>query len=112
MAGTSGGLCVGHMVPEAMEGGPIAVLPDGDMIEIDIPSRKLSLELSEEDIRQRLKSWKRPEPKVARVYLAHFANMPRVPIRGPTWNNNRACYPLFKVSDSRPLNIPLPAFCK
>ena len=72
-SGTSGGPCVGHIVPEAMEGGPIAVLRDGDMIEIDIASRKLGVELSEEDIKQRLKSWKRPEPKITRGYLAHFA---------------------------------------
>ena len=72
-SGTSGGPCVGHIVPEAMDGGPIAVLRDGDMIEIDIPSRKLRVELSEEDIKQRLKSWKRPEPKITRGYLAHFA---------------------------------------
>ena len=72
-SGTSGGPCVGHIVPEAMEGGPIAVLRDGDMIVIDIPSRKLGVELSEEDIEQRLKSWKKPEPKVTRGYLAHFA---------------------------------------
>jgi len=72
-SGTSGGPCVGHIVPEAMDGGPIAVLRDGDMIEIDIPSRKLGVELNEEDITQRLRSWKRPEPKITRGYLAHFA---------------------------------------
>ncbi|MBP1610123.1 MAG: dihydroxyacid dehydratase, partial [Acidobacteria bacterium] len=72
-SGTSGGPCVGHIVPEAMEGGPIAVLRDGDMIEIDIPSRKLGVELSEEDLTQRMKFWKRPEPKITRGYLAHFA---------------------------------------
>jgi dihydroxy-acid dehydratase len=44
-----------------------------DMIEIDIPSRKLGVKLSEEDIKQRLKSWKRPEPKITGGYLAHFA---------------------------------------
>src|SRR5512135_2747728 len=53
-SGTSGGPCVGHLVPEAMTGGPIAVLRDGDIIEIDIPSRTLSVELSDEEIRQRL----------------------------------------------------------
>ncbi len=72
-SGTSGGPCVGHIVPEAMDGGPIAILQDGDVIEIDIPSRKLTIELSNEDIQQRLKSWKRPEPKITRGYLAHFA---------------------------------------
>ncbi|MGA2160259.1 MAG: dihydroxy-acid dehydratase, partial [Dehalococcoidia bacterium] len=69
-SGTSGGPCVGHIVPEAMDGGPIAVLRDGDMIEIDIPSRRLGVELNEEDITQRLRSWKRPEPKITRGYLA------------------------------------------
>ena len=72
-SGTSGGPCVGHLVPEAMVGGPIAVLRDGDIITIDIPSRTLSVELSDEEIRQRLASWKPPEPKVTKGYLAHFA---------------------------------------
>jgi dihydroxy-acid dehydratase len=72
-SGTSGGPCVGHLVPEAMVGGPIAVLRDGDIIEIDIPSRTLSVKLSDEEIRQRLASWKPPEPKVTKGYLAHFA---------------------------------------
>jgi dihydroxy-acid dehydratase len=72
-SGTSGGPCVGHLVPEAMTGDPIAVLRDGDIIDIDISSRTLSVELSDEEIRQRLASWKPPEPKVTRGYLAHFA---------------------------------------
>jgi dihydroxy-acid dehydratase len=72
-SGTSGGPCIGHLVPEAMVGGPIAVLRDGDMIDIDIPSRRVNVELSDEEIRQRLASWKSPEPKVTRGYLAHFA---------------------------------------
>jgi dihydroxy-acid dehydratase len=72
-SGTSGGPCVGHLVPEAMVGGPIAVLRDGDIIDIDIPSRTLSVELSDEEIRQRLASWKPPAPKVTKGYLAHFA---------------------------------------
>ncbi len=72
-SGTSGGPCVGHLVPEAMDGGPIAVLQEGDIIEIDIPSRKISVELSDEVIKQRLASWKQPEPKITKGYLAHFA---------------------------------------
>jgi dihydroxy-acid dehydratase len=72
-SGTSGGPCVGHLVPEAMDGGPIAVLKDGDIIEIDIPGRGIRAELSDEEIKQRLASWKRPEPKITRGYLAHFA---------------------------------------
>jgi dihydroxy-acid dehydratase len=72
-SGTSGGPCVGHLVPEAMVGGPIAVLRDGDIIDIDIISRSLKVEISDEEINQRLASWKPPEPKVTRGYLAHFA---------------------------------------
>jgi dihydroxy-acid dehydratase len=72
-SGTSGGPCIGHLVPEAMVGGPIAVLRDGDIIDIDIPARRVSVEVSDEEIRQRLALWKAPEPKVSRGYLAHFA---------------------------------------
>ena len=72
-SGTSGGPCIGHLVPEAVVGGPIAVLRDGDIIDIDIASRTVNVELSDEEIRQRLLSWKPPEPKVKKGYLAHFA---------------------------------------
>jgi dihydroxy-acid dehydratase len=72
-SGTSGGPCVGHLVPEAVDGGPIAVLEDGDIIEIDIPSRTIRAELSDAEIQRRLASWKRPEPRVTKGYLAHFA---------------------------------------
>jgi dihydroxy-acid dehydratase len=72
-SGTSGGPCIGHLVPEAMVGGPIAVLRDGDVIDIDIAARKLNVEISEKEIKKRLVSWKPPEPKVTKGYLAHFA---------------------------------------
>jgi dihydroxy-acid dehydratase len=72
-SGSSGGPCVGHLVPEAMEGGPIAILRDGGIIEMDIPSRTVNVDLSDEEIKKRLESWKRPDPKVTRGYLAHFA---------------------------------------
>jgi dihydroxy-acid dehydratase len=72
-SGTSGGPCVGHIAPEAMVGGPIAVLQDGDTIEIDIPARRLHAAVSDDEIAQRLKLWKAPEPKITRGYLAHFA---------------------------------------
>ncbi len=72
-SGTSGGPCVGHIVPEAMDGGTIAVIKDGDIVEIDIPSRTINVELTDEEIRSRLSSWRRPEPKVTKGYLALFA---------------------------------------
>jgi dihydroxy-acid dehydratase len=72
-SGTSGGPCIGHLVPEAMVGGPIAVLRDGDIIDIDIPSRRLNVELSDEEINRRKATWKAPPPKVTHGWLAHFA---------------------------------------
>jgi len=72
-SGTSGGPCIGHLSPEAMVGGPIAVLRDGDIIDIDIPLRRLQVELSAEEIERRKTSWNPPPPKVTHGYLAHFA---------------------------------------
>ncbi len=72
-SGTSGGPCIGHLSPEAMVGGPIAVLRDGDIIDIDIPARRLNVELSDEEINKRKTSWKPPQPKVTHGWLAHFA---------------------------------------
>jgi dihydroxy-acid dehydratase len=56
-----------------MVGGPIAVLRDGDIIDIDIPSRRLHVELSDEEINRRKATWKAPPPKVTHGWLAYFA---------------------------------------
>lgn len=72
-SGTSGGPCIGHLAPEAMVGGPIAILRDGDVIVIDIPGRRLNVELSAEEINRRTATWKPPQPKVTHGWLAHFA---------------------------------------
>jgi dihydroxy-acid dehydratase len=72
-SGTSGGPCIGHLSPEAMTGGPIAVLRNGDIIDIDIPARRLNVELAEGEINQRKTSWKPRQPKVTHGWLAHFA---------------------------------------
>jgi len=72
-SGTSGGPCVGHLVPEAMVGGPIAVIRDGDIIEIDIPARSVKVELSDAEIKERLANWTPPKPKITKGYLALFA---------------------------------------
>jgi len=72
-SGTSGGPCIGHLSPEAMVGGPIAILRDGDIIDIDIPGRRLNVALSEAEIDRRKASWKPPAPKVTHGWLAHFA---------------------------------------
>ena len=69
------GPCIGHVSPEAMEGGLIAIVKDGDMISIDIPNRKLDLLLSEEEIKDRFAKWSPPEPKIKTGYLARYAKL-------------------------------------
>jgi dihydroxy-acid dehydratase len=74
-SGTNNGCFVGHVSPEAAEGGPIAIVQDGDLISIDIPNRGLHLHLSEEGIQNRLSRWQRPEPKFRKGYLALYARL-------------------------------------
>jgi len=59
-SGSNKGCAIGHVSPEAAEGGPIAIVKDGDIIEVDILKRKLNLKLSEEEINKRMKTWKPP----------------------------------------------------
>ena len=74
-SGASQGACVGHVSPEAMSGGPIALIEDGDMITIDIPNRKLELEISDEELAKRRANWVQPEPKIKTGYLARYAKL-------------------------------------
>jgi dihydroxy-acid dehydratase len=74
-SGTNNGCFVGHISPEAAEGGPIAVVEDGDTITIDIPNRSLHLRISDEEIAGRLSRWQRLDPKVKRGYLALYARL-------------------------------------
>lgn len=74
-SGASRGACIGHISPEAMEGGPIALIKDGDKIMIDIPNRKLELEVSDEELAKRKAAWKQPEPKVKTGYLSRYARL-------------------------------------
>jgi len=72
-SGGTRGLCIGHVSPEAMEGGPIGLLQDGDQIEIDIPARKLSVLVGKAELKRRRKDWSAPPPKIAKGYLARYA---------------------------------------
>jgi dihydroxy-acid dehydratase len=74
-SGTNNGCFVGHVSPEAAEGGPIAAIEDGDLITIDVPNRRLHLHVSDEEIEARLARWQRPEPKFKRGYLALYARL-------------------------------------
>ncbi len=74
-SGTNNGCFVGHISPEAAEGGPLAVVKDGDQITIDIPNRNLHLHVSGEEIKKRLAEWERPQPKFKKGYLALYARL-------------------------------------
>ncbi len=72
-SGGTKGASIGHISPEAMEGGLLAALTEGDIISIDIPAKTIELMVDEETINQRLSVWKRPEPKIKTGYLARYA---------------------------------------
>lgn len=72
-SGGTRGPCIGHVSPEAVEGGPMAILEDGDRIRIDIPKRLIEVLLSDEEIERRLKTWKKPLPKIKKGYLSRYA---------------------------------------
>lgn len=74
-SGTNNGCFVAHISPEAQEGGPIAVVRNGDLITIDVEAGTIHLHLEEGEIRRRLEEWKRPEPKVREGYLSLYAKL-------------------------------------
>jgi len=74
-SGGTRGPCIGHVSPEAMEGGPIAIVRDGDTISINIPERKLDLLVSEEEIKKRFKTHKPIKPKINKGWLARYAKL-------------------------------------
>jgi dihydroxy-acid dehydratase len=76
-SGGTHGPCVGHISPEAMEGGPIALVREGDPIVLDIPKRKLSLDVPAAELARRRKGWKAPAPKVTKGYLSRYAKLVR-----------------------------------
>jgi dihydroxy-acid dehydratase len=74
-SGTNNGCFVGHVSPEAAEGGPIALVENGDEITIDIPNRSLHLNRSDQELDRRRAGWQRPEPKYKRGYLALYSRL-------------------------------------
>ncbi len=71
-SGGTRGPCIGHVSPEAADGGPIAFVREGDTIEIDIPGRMLDLKITQEEMEKRRKTWKAPVLKVTKGYLARY----------------------------------------
>jgi dihydroxy-acid dehydratase len=74
-SGASRGASIGHVSPEAMEGGPIAAVKDGDIITIDIPDGKLNVNLSKQQLEERMVEWKAPEPRIKKGYLARYSRL-------------------------------------
>ncbi len=74
-SGASRGISIGHISPEAAEGGPIAFVENGDPIVINLTSRTISLMLSEEELAQRKEGWKQPPPKIKKGYLARYSKL-------------------------------------
>ncbi|MCU0652280.1 MAG: dihydroxy-acid dehydratase [Candidatus Omnitrophica bacterium] len=74
-SGGTKGPCIGHVSPEASSGGPIAILKDGDIIDLDIKNRSLNVRLSKEEIAKRLKGWKTIPPKIKSGYLNRYLRL-------------------------------------
>ncbi|MCB2228623.1 MAG: dihydroxy-acid dehydratase [Desulfarculaceae bacterium] len=74
-SGTNNGCFVGHISPEAAEGGPLAAVRDGDRITVDIANRRVDVDLSEAEIAERLEGWQRPKPRITSGYLALYSRL-------------------------------------
>ncbi|HBG05319.1 MAG: dihydroxy-acid dehydratase [Geobacteraceae bacterium GWC2_58_44] len=74
-SGGTRGPCIGHISPEAAVGGPIALIEDGDPIELDIPARSLRLLVTEAELAERRSRWSAPEPKIKKGWLARYAKV-------------------------------------
>jgi dihydroxy-acid dehydratase len=74
-SGGTRGACIGHISPEAAEGGPIGLLKTGDIIEIDIPNRKLHAEVSDKEFAERKKTWTKLAPRYTTGWLARYASL-------------------------------------
>jgi dihydroxy-acid dehydratase len=74
-SGGTHGFCIGHISPEAVDGGPIAFVADGDRVTIDVPSRKIDLDVAPSDIATRKANWKLPEPRYTHGVLAKYARL-------------------------------------
>ncbi len=74
-SGATRGASIGHVSPEAQDGGPICIVEEGDFIEINIPENKINLLLSDEEIERRMKSWQPPTVKIKKGYLARYSRL-------------------------------------
>lgn len=85
-SGTNKGCAVAHIGPEAAEGGPLAILNNGDIVEIDIPNEKLNVLVSPEELNKRLEIWTPPERKVHKGYLRIYSKLAKSADKGAALN--------------------------
>lgn len=84
-SGATRGPSIGHVTPEAMDGGPIAAVMNGDIISIDIPNRRLDLNIPREELRERMRQWKRPETKAEKGILRAYSKTVNPTSKGATF---------------------------
>jgi dihydroxy-acid dehydratase len=87
-SGGTHGFVVGHVTPEAYEGGPIAIIKNGDPITLDAKKREINLNIPAAEIKKRLKAWKKPKPNYPRGVLAKYANTVRPAAEGAVTDSN------------------------
>jgi dihydroxy-acid dehydratase len=86
-SGGTKGASIGHVSPEATQGGLIAVVQENDEIRIDIPSKQIELMVSEQEIAKRFTQWEKPEPKIKKGYMARYARMVSSASNGAIFKN-------------------------
>ncbi|MGI6331200.1 MAG: dihydroxy-acid dehydratase [Zhaonellaceae bacterium] len=86
-SGATRGASIGHISPEAAEGGPISLVQDGDLISIDIPNNKLDILVEVDELEKRKKRWRKPEPKITKGYLARYARLVTSASTGAIFND-------------------------
>jgi dihydroxy-acid dehydratase len=85
-SGGTHGFCVGHVAPEAVDGGPIALVADGDRVVVDVPTRRIDVLVDAAELDRRRAEWKRPEPRYPTGVLAKFARLVSGAERGAVTN--------------------------
>ncbi len=87
-SGTNKGCAVAHVTPEAADGGPLALVQDGDIIEIDIPNKRLNIDIAPDELARRHKTWRPPSRKMNRGYLSIYARLAKPADKGAALNYN------------------------
>ena len=85
-SGTNKGCAVAHITPEAAVGGPLALVQDGDIIQIDIPNKQLNIDLSPDELKKRHEAWRPPSKKANKGYLSIYSRLAKPADKGAALN--------------------------